>query len=48
LLALSDRILVMSEGKLTADIPRAEASQETIMHAAVPRSGRHTVSGAAA
>jgi len=48
LLALSDRILVMSEGKLTADIPRAEASQERIMHAAVPRSGRHTVSGAAA
>jgi rhamnose transport system ATP-binding protein len=48
LLALSDRILVMSEGRLTADIPRVEASQEAIMHAAVPRSGRHTVSGAAA
>ncbi|MCX5496601.1 sugar ABC transporter ATP-binding protein [Kaistia dalseonensis] len=48
LLALSDRILVMSEGRLTADIPRAEASQEAIMFAAVPRSGRHTVSGAAA
>jgi rhamnose transport system ATP-binding protein len=36
LLALCDRILVMSEGRLTADIPRAEATQEAIMHAAVP------------
>jgi rhamnose transport system ATP-binding protein len=40
LLALSDRILVMAEGRLTADIPRAEASQEKIMNAAVPRSQR--------
>ncbi|MGV3652036.1 MAG: sugar ABC transporter ATP-binding protein [Devosia sp.] len=38
LLALSDRILVMSEGRLTAEFPRAEASQEKIMKAAVPRS----------
>ncbi len=38
LLALSDRILVMSEGRLTANIPRAEATQEAIMTAAVPRS----------
>ena len=37
LLALCDRVLVMSEGRLTADIPRAEATQEAIMHAAVPR-----------
>jgi rhamnose transport system ATP-binding protein len=37
LLALCDRVLVMSEGRLTADIPRAEASQESIMHAAIPR-----------
>jgi rhamnose transport system ATP-binding protein len=37
LLALCDRILVMAEGRLTADIPRAEASQEKIMSAAVPR-----------
>ena len=48
LLALSDRVLVMSEGRLTADIPRAEASQEAIMHAAVPRAGRRTSPGAAA
>ena len=34
LLALCDRVLVMSEGRITADIPRAEATQETIMHAA--------------
>ena len=38
LLALCDRILVMSEGQLTAEIPRAEATQEKIMSAAVPRS----------
>lgn len=38
LLALCDRVLVMSEGRLTADIPRAEATQEAIMSAAVPRS----------
>ena len=31
LLALCDRILVMSEGRLTAEIPRAEATQEAIM-----------------
>jgi rhamnose transport system ATP-binding protein len=38
LLALCDRILVMSEGRLTADIPRTAATQEAIMSAAVPRS----------
>ena len=37
LIALCDRILVMSEGRLTAEIPRAEATQEKIMSAAVPR-----------
>ncbi len=37
LLALCDRILVMSEGQLTADIKRQDASQEVIMRAAVPR-----------
>ena len=40
LLVLCDRVLVMSEGRLTADIPRAEATQEAIMHAAVPRTAR--------
>ena len=37
LLALCDRVLVMSEGRLTANLPRSQASQETIMQAAVPR-----------
>ena len=37
LLALCDRILVMAEGRLTADLPRAEATQESVMRAAVPR-----------
>ena len=37
LLALCDRILVMSEGQMTADIPSKEASQEKVMKAAVPR-----------
>ncbi|HVY50146.1 MAG TPA: sugar ABC transporter ATP-binding protein [Devosia sp.] len=43
LLALCDRVLVMSEGRLTADIPRAEATQESIMRAAVPRSSKTAV-----
>jgi ribose transport system ATP-binding protein len=34
LLAVCDRILVMCEGRLTADLPRREATEETIMHAA--------------
>ena len=37
LLALCDRVLVMSEGRLTADLPRDVATQETIMQAAVPK-----------
>jgi rhamnose transport system ATP-binding protein len=40
LLALCDRVLVMAEGRLTAEIPRAEATQEKVMSAAVPRSQR--------
>jgi len=40
LLALCDRILVMSEGRLTGNIPRVEATQETIMQAAVPKKAR--------
>ena len=38
LLALCDRVLVMSEGRLTANLPRGLATPETIMRAAVPRS----------
>ena len=39
LLSLCDRVLVMSEGRLTADIARKDATQENIMQAAVPRAG---------
>lgn len=46
LLALCDRVLVMSEGRLTANLDRAEATQESILRAAVPKTGR--VSGVAA
>jgi ribose transport system ATP-binding protein len=34
LLAVADRIIVLCEGRLTAEIPRAEATEEAIMHAA--------------
>jgi ribose transport system ATP-binding protein len=34
LLAVADRIIVLCEGRITADIPRAEATEELIMHAA--------------
>ncbi len=37
LLALCDRILVMAEGRLTAELPRDAATQESVMQAAVPR-----------
>lgn len=37
LLALCDRILVMAEGRLTAELSRDEATQERVMQAAVPR-----------
>jgi len=37
LLALCDRILVMAEGRLTAELSRDEATQESVMQAAVPR-----------
>lgn len=39
-LTLSDRILVMSEGRITAEFDRASATQEAVMRAAVPRSAR--------
>ncbi len=34
LLTVADRILVMCEGRITADLPRAEATEESIMQAA--------------
>ena len=44
LLALCDRILVMAEGQLTAELTRKDATQELIMQAAVPRTGSHASS----
>lgn len=34
LLTVSDRIMVLCEGRKTAELPRTEATEETIMHAA--------------
>lgn len=34
LLTVSDRILVLCEGRITAEFPRSEATEEAIMHAA--------------
>jgi ABC-type sugar transport system ATPase subunit len=34
LLAVADRIIVLCEGRLAAEIPRAHATEEVIMHAA--------------
>lgn len=36
ILAISDRIMVMCDGRMTATFDRAEASEETIMNAALP------------
>jgi len=38
ILAVSDRIIVMSEGRKTAEFSRAEANEEKIMKAALPGS----------
>ena len=37
ILAVSDRILVLCEGRPTAEFARSEATEEKIMHAALPR-----------
>lgn len=33
-LGMADRVLVMREGRITSEIPRAEATAETVMFAA--------------
>ncbi|KIF78304.1 D-ribose transporter ATP-binding protein [Streptomyces sp. 150FB] len=38
-LGMADRVLVMHEGRLTAEIPRAEATEETVMAAATGLAG---------
>jgi len=43
LLTVSDRILVLCEGRITAELPRAAATEEAIMHAATQFQDRATV-----
>ena len=38
-LAMSDRIIVLHEGRITAEIARANASEETVMFAATGQGG---------
>ncbi|MEU3664682.1 sugar ABC transporter ATP-binding protein [Streptomyces sp. NPDC032940] len=40
ILGMADRVLVMHEGRLTAELPRAEATEETVMAAATGRADR--------
>ena len=44
-LAMSDRILVLHEGRIAAEIPRAEASEEKVMFAATGQVAEVTSSG---
>jgi rhamnose transport system ATP-binding protein len=37
ILGMADRVLVMHEGRLTAEIPRSEATEEAVMAAATGR-----------
>jgi rhamnose transport system ATP-binding protein len=41
ILGMSDRVLVMHEGSITADFSRAEATQEKILASATGRTGGH-------
>jgi rhamnose transport system ATP-binding protein len=45
-LAMSDRVLVMRKGRITADIPASEATQETIMHYATGQEASLASAGA--
>ena len=38
-LGMADRVLVVHEGRITADIPRAEATAESVMFAATHTAG---------
>jgi rhamnose transport system ATP-binding protein len=44
-LAMSDRILVLHEGTLTAEIARAHATEESVMYAATAQAGPTTTAG---
>jgi rhamnose transport system ATP-binding protein len=45
-LAMSDRIVVLHEGRMSAEIPRDEASEERVMFAATGQNAEETHSGA--
>ena len=38
IMTIADRIIVLSEGRQTAELPRATATEESILKAALPRS----------
>jgi rhamnose transport system ATP-binding protein len=40
-LGMADRVLVMHEGRITADIARADANEERIMSAALGQTNIH-------
>jgi rhamnose transport system ATP-binding protein len=42
-LGMADRVLVMHEGRLVADIPRAQADEDSVMLAATGQAGRPAV-----
>jgi rhamnose transport system ATP-binding protein len=44
-LAMSDRIIVLHEGRMSAEIPRADASEERVMFAATGQIAEETTSG---
>jgi rhamnose transport system ATP-binding protein len=44
-LAMSDRIMVLHEGRISAEIPRAEASEERVMFAATGQTAEEAKSG---
>lgn len=46
-LAMSDRVLVMRKGRITADIPASKATQETIMHYATGQEASLASAGSA-
>jgi rhamnose transport system ATP-binding protein len=40
-LGMADRVLVVAEGRITADLPREDATPESVMHAATATLERH-------
>jgi ribose transport system ATP-binding protein len=39
IIGISDRIIVMSKGRIVAEVPRDQASEETILHHALSGHG---------